>query len=212
MNNQKILKIAITGSAGSGKSLVCRRLKELGLFCLDCDRIARQVVEHGEVGYNEIIKLFGRDIILPDNSLDRAALRKIIINDPIMKKKMEEILHPLIIARMLFEINAAKYDRIKAVAVEVPLLFETGMNNLFDITIVVTAQDQELVRRIVRRDFLEHKDAQKMLKIQMSQEEKQARADYVIINSSTCTELFKSVDLLFKQIQTRLIYSISLQI
>jgi dephospho-CoA kinase len=197
MNDEKILKIAVTGSAGSGKSLVCERLKELGLFCLDCDRIARQVVEPRQAGYNEIIKLFGKNVLLKDSSLDRSALRKIIINDPLMKNKMEEALHPLILDRMMLEINTAEYGRIKAVAVEVPLLFETGMDSFFDLTVAVIAQDQDLVKRIAQRDSVREQDAQKMLGLQMSQEEKQDRADYVIVNSSTPSELFKSVDFLF---------------
>jgi dephospho-CoA kinase len=194
MTDKKILKIAVTGMAGSGKSLVCERLKELGYFCLDCDKIARQVVEPGQAGYNKIIELFGKAILLDDANLDRSALRKIILNDPLMKKKMEEALHPLILERMKFEINTAEYGRIKTVVVEVPLLFETGMDSFFDLTIAVIGQERELMKRIAQRDLVNEQDAQKMLGLQMSQKEKQDRADYVIVNKSSPSELLKSVD------------------
>jgi dephospho-CoA kinase len=203
MNNadMKILKIAVTGSAGSGKSLVCKRLKELGLVTLDCDRIARQVVEPGEPGLKDIVQLLGRDLLSDKGGLDRPRLRNLIINDPDIRKKVEDLLHPRILEQMMLQIKAADYTDIKAVAVEVPLLFESGMDQFFDITIAVMARDQDLVQRISRRDRVKETDAQKMLGLQMSQEEKTARADHVIFNLGTSAELFESVDILFHKIQ-----------
>ncbi|SDU22123.1 dephospho-CoA kinase [Desulfobacula phenolica] len=197
----KILRIAVTGSAGSGKSLVCRRFKEIGLVTLDCDVIARQVVEPGMQGFTKITQLFGQEIVLKDGSLDRPRLRNIIVNDPKMRKKMEDILHPQIIKEMAAQMKNAAYTDKKAVAVEVPLLFELGMEKQFDVTIVVTANDPDLVKRISDRDKVTLKDAQKMLDLQMPQEEKTVKADYVIINKGTSSELFESVDNLFEEIQ-----------
>jgi dephospho-CoA kinase len=102
---------------------------------------------------------------------------------------------------MMLQIKTADYTDIKAVAVEVPLLFESGMDQFFDLTIAVMAKDQDLVKRISRRDQVKETDAQKMLGLQMSQEEKTARADHVIFNLGTSAELFESVDILFHKIQ-----------
>ena len=198
----KILKIAVTGSAGSGKSLVCKRLKEIGLVTLDCDRIARQVVEPGEQGLKDIVQLLGRGVLSSTGGgLGRPKLRNLILNDPGMRKKIEDLLHPKILEQMMIQISTADYQDIKAVAVEVPLLFESGMDQFFDVAIVVMAKDQDLVTRITERDHVKENDAKKMLCLQMPQEDKMARADYILFNSGTSAELFESVDNLFNKIQ-----------
>ena len=199
--DMKILKIAVTGSAGSGKSLVCKRFKELGLITLDCDIIARQVVEPGEKGFKDIIHLFGQDVLLNHGGLDRPKLRNLILNNSVMRKKMEELLHPRILEQMMLQISTAAYKDVKAVAVEVPLLFESGMDQFFNVTIAVMAKDQDLVKRISERDRVKEIDAEKMLSLQMPQEEKMARADHILYNIGTNSELFESVDILFHKIQ-----------
>ncbi len=196
-----ILKIAVTGSAGSGKSLVLKRFNELGLVTLDCDIIARQVVEPGEAGFKDVVEAFGRDVLLNDGGLDRPRLRNLIINDPGKRKKMEEMLHPRILEQMKLQIRKADYKGINAVAVEVPLLFESGMDQFFDVTIAVMAKDQDLVKRISERDRVKKSEAEKMLSLQMPQEEKKKRADHVLYNLGTNAELFESVDNLFDKIQ-----------
>ncbi len=197
----KILRIAVTGSAGSGKSLVCHRFKTIGLVTLDCDVIARQVVEPGMPGFEKIVKVFGRAIVQKDGTLDRTRLRNIIVDDAILRKKMEDILHPQILSEMVLQIENAMYKDKKAVAVEVPLLFELGMEKQFDVTIVVAAQDMDLVKRISKRDKVSKENAQKMLDLQMAQKDKMAMADHVVINKGTMAELFESVDNLFDKIQ-----------
>ncbi|MFA5904314.1 MAG: dephospho-CoA kinase [Desulfobacula sp.] len=207
MDEKKILKIAVTGSAGSGKSLVCKRLNELGLVTLDCDIIARQVVEPGKAGFNDIIGAFGREVLLNEGGLDRSKLRNIILNDSAMRKKMEDLLHPRILEQMMQQINAADYKEVKAVAVEVPLLFESGMDQFFDVTIAVIAENQDLVKRISGRDRVKESDAKKMIGLQMPQEKKMERADHVLYNTGTNSELFESVDILFGKIQKEFLTS-----
>lgn len=197
----KILRIAVTGSAGSGKSLVCQRFKTLGLVTLDCDVIARQIVEPGMPGFKKIVEVFGRSIVQKDGTLDRTRLRNVIVDDAILRKKVEDILHPQILREMVLQIENAVYKGKKAVAVEVPLLFELGMKKQFDVTIAVVAQDIDLVKRISKRDEVSNKNAQKMLNLQMAQEDKMAMADHVVINKGTMAELFESVDKLFDKIE-----------
>ena len=203
----KILKIAVTGSAGSGKSLVCQRFKTLGLVTLDCDVIARQVVEPGMPGFKKIVEVFGRSIVQKDGTLDRTRLRNVIVDDAVLRKKVEDILHPQILRQMVLQIENAVYKGKKAVAVEVPLLFELGMNKQFDVTIAVVAQDIDLVKRISKRDEVSNKNAQKMLNLQMVQEDKMAMADHVVINKGTMAELFESVDKLFDKIEKEFLTS-----
>ncbi len=196
-----ILKIAVTGSAGSGKSLVCQKFKAMGLVVLDCDVISRQVVEPGTEGFEKVVALFGRKVVCNNGTLDRAKLRSIIVNEPIMRKKMEGILHPQINKEMVFQMETAQYPKKRAVVVEVPLLFELGMEHSFDTTIAVIAKDMDLVKRICDRDSVKKEDALKMLELQMPQKEKQKKADHVILNNGDRSELFESVQDLFDKIQ-----------
>ncbi|MBU8909728.1 MAG: dephospho-CoA kinase [Desulfobacterales bacterium] len=197
----KILRIAVTGSAGSGKSLVCQRFRQIGLPTLDCDIIARQIVKPGEEAFKKIVELFGKKVVLKKGTLDRAGLRNIIVNDSLLRQKLENILHPQIIKEMVVQMEEAESEDKKAVVVEVPLLFELGMEKQFDITIAVMAKDMDLIKRISDRDNITREDAQKILDLQMSQENKKARADHVILNRGKRSELFESVDNLFSKIR-----------
>jgi dephospho-CoA kinase len=197
----KILKIAVTGSAGSGKSLVCRRLKELGLVTLDCDQIARQIVEPGKPAYNKVKGLFGNGVVQKDLQLYRSKLRALILEKPLLRKKMEGILHPEILDELFLQIKTTEYKKEKAVAVEVPLLFELDMGIQFDVTITVAAKDSDLAVRISSRDGVSLENAQKILDLQMPQSEKIQRSDHVISNNGTTRELFDSVDELYARLK-----------
>jgi dephospho-CoA kinase len=200
-DGQKVLKIAVTGSAGSGKSVVCQSFKKIGLVVLDCDVIAREVVEPGTAGLKKLVKLFDQKIITHQGALGRSRVRNIIINDPAAREKMESVLHPLILKELVSQMNSAEYKDKKAVAVEVPLLFELDMEPLFDVTITVIAEDVDLVKRICERDCVKKQDALKILALQMPQKEKQKKADYVIVNKGNTAQLFKYVETLFDNIQ-----------
>lgn len=207
-DQHKRLKIAVTGSAGSGKSLVCRRLDQIGVKTLDCDKIARQVVEPGQKGLEELVKTYGTDICTPDGGLDRKHLRAILVRDDTQKKVIEQILHPLIQEKMCCQMEKALYIKgVEAVAVEVPLLFESGMDTLFDKTIAVIGEPDQLVQRISGRDNVSDADAKRLLDLQMSQQEKQARADHILKNTGSESQLFESVDKLFEKIQKEFLTS-----
>ena len=196
-----ILKIGVTGSAGSGKSLVCQGFKTLGLVSLDCDKIARQIVEPGQKGYEGVVACFGSDVVRQDKSLDRAMLRNLVVNHPDLRKKMEGLLHPLIIKQMLLQIATAVYDKEVGCVVEVPLLFELGIQDEFDVTVAVVATQEFLLDRISKRDNVSRESAGKLLDLQMAQGEKAKRADYVIENIAKQGELFESVEKLYAKIK-----------
>ena len=196
-----ILKIGVTGSAGSGKSLVCQGFKRLGLVSFDCDNIARQVVEPGQKGYEGVVACFGPDVITSDLSLDRAKLRSLLVNHPELRKTMEGLLHPLIIEQMVLQIKTAVYDKEVGCVVEVPLLFELGMENQFDVTVTVVASQDALLERISKRDNVSRENAGKLLGLQLAQNEKIKRADHVIENIGKPGELFESVENLYVKIK-----------
>ena len=196
-----IFKIAVTGSAGSGKSLVCSRFAELGLETFDCDKIAREVVKPGMQAYNDIVDFFGREILLEDDSLNRLELRRIISNDVKMRKGLENIMHPAILNSLFLKIKKAQTEGKNSVIVEIPLLFELNLMDKFDYIIAVAGQDKDLVERIIKRDNVSRKDAKDILTIQFSQKEKAERSDFVIWNTSGINELEASVDMLYQKIK-----------
>lgn len=195
-----ILKIAVTGSAGSGKSLVLKAFASLGLVILDCDQIARDVVEPGQKGYDGIIDLFGRDVVKQDQTLDRALLRNRMMDAPDLRAELEALLHPLIYDTLFERIRTAAYGKERACAVEVPLLFETGMEKFFDASLVVVARDDDLVRRISERDKVPVDRARQILSLQMPQAEKIRRADHAIRNEGTPDVLCRSVENFYQNI------------
>ena len=196
----KILKIGVTGSAGSGKSLVCRCFEKLGLEVFDCDGIARQVVAPGRPAYDRVVELFGPQVVGNDLSLDRSAMRRIILRDSSKRIALEKILHPEIIREMIRQMETAPYKKEKACAVEVPLLFELGMETYFDITLVVIAEQATLEQRISARDGVDRDGAKQMLALQMDQEQKKQRATHVIENKGSQEQLFKNLEILYKKL------------
>ena len=196
-----ILKIGVTGSAGSGKSMVCQGFKRLGLVAFDCDVIARQVVEPGQKAYAEVIALFGSEVVKPDKTLDRELMRNMVVQRPDLRRQLEGLLHPLIIEKMVLDMKTAVYDREPACAVEVPLLFELKMGNKFDVTVVVVAGQSVLSERIAKRDKVSLASAVKLLDLQMAQSEKIIQADHVIENLGNPGELFESVEKLYFKIK-----------
>lgn len=196
-----IVKIGVTGSAGSGKSLALKAFASLGLVTLDCDQIARQVVAPGQKGYEGVKKLFGPQVVTPDKSLDRAGMRRMMMDRPELRRQLEALLHPLIFEALFTQMATADYGPEKACAAEVPLLFETGMQKKFDVVVMVAAPEDALVRRIAQRDKVGPAEAKKMLSLQMDQAKKMAQSDYVIQNQGGPGEVFESVADLYAEIK-----------
>ncbi len=194
----EIFKLAITGSAGSGKSLVCLRLFHLGWPVFDCDRIARQVVAPGRPAYYEMVGLFGPDCVMTSGELDRAKMRHIIVNSDTMRQRMEAIIHPAILESLFEKMEITAASGQKKVAVEVPLLFELGLDSQFDCCVTVAATHDAMTQRIVARDRVPEQSARKMLALQMDIEEKISRSDHVIWNNADMDQLMRSVDELDK--------------
>ncbi len=201
MNQPGIVKIGVTGSAGSGKSLVLKAFASLGLVILDCDQIARQVVSPGQKGYPGVVKIFGPQVVKPDKTFDRSRLRNMMVDRPAMRRQLEALLHPLIFEALFHQMETAVYDREKACAVEVPLLFETGMQKAFDVVVTVAAPDDVLAKRIAARDGVGLEDARKILSLQMDQEKKIAQSDHMIYNQGVPGEVFESVADLYAEIK-----------
>lgn len=194
------LTVAVTGGAGSGKSFVCERLAEKGGKLIDADRVARDVVRPGTEGLGKIVDYFGGAILSGSGVLDRAALRRRIISDVNDRRALEAIVHPMIIAEMEDRIKAAHDAGFLLVVVEVPLLFELDMASRFDKVVLVKAERQVKVMRLIQRDRVSREEAEKLLDIQIPDDEKEKKSDFVIENNGSIDELIKCVDRLHEMI------------
>ena len=195
--------IGLTGGIGTGKSTVSRYLKTKGYQIIDADLIAREVVEPGQPALVRLTEEFGREILLEDGSLDRRKLAQLAFSSPEGKEALDRITHGAIFQRIdeLQEQYETEFSSQEGAVIflDVPLLFETGLDRKADLVWVVDVPDELRVQRVVLRDGLTEEEIWARIKNQMSREEKLAKADYVLDNSGTLEALYEQVDALLHQ-------------
>lgn len=169
-------KIAIVGNIASGKSCVEKFLAEKGLSVYDTDKIAHEILDKSE----EAKRIFPQAV--RNNKIDRKILASIVFNDIEQKDKLEAIIHPQII-------DFIKQLNESPVFVSVPLLFEVGMESLFDKIIFISAPKEIRLERLMKRNNLSRKDAELRINAQQEEDEKLKKADYVLINDSSTDKL-----------------------
>ena len=186
-----VLRIGLTGGIGSGKSTVAGLLAARGAQVVDADRIAREVVEPGTPGLEAVVAAFGPGVLTPEGALDRPALAAVVFADPEARRRLDGIVHPLVRARATELVSAAPPDAV--VVQDVPLLVETGQAGSYDLVLVVEADTDTRVRRLVGRGLSED-DARARISAQATDEQRRAVADVVLDNSGTQEELAEQVD------------------
>jgi dephospho-CoA kinase len=191
-----VLRIGLTGGIGSGKSTVSRLLVERGAVLVDADVLAREVVAPGTPGLAAVVEAFGPQVLAPDGSLDRPALAAVVFADPEARARLDGIVHPLVRRRAAELVAAAPADSV--VVQDVPLLVETGQAAAFDLVLVVEADPETRVARLVQRGLTED-DARARIAAQASDEQRRAVADVVLDNSGTLEQLADQVDRLWAE-------------
>ena len=186
-----MLRIGLTGGIGSGKSTVSRILERHGAVIVDADAIAREVVEPGTPGLAAVVEAFGTGVVGPDGGLDRPALAAVVFADPEARRRLDGIVHPLVRARATEVASAAPPDAV--VVHDVPLLVETGQAATYDLVLVVQADPETRVARLVSRG-LTAEDARARMAVQATDDQRRAVADVVLDNSGTPAELEAQVD------------------
>ncbi|GIO88441.1 dephospho-CoA kinase [Paenibacillus faecis] len=189
------MNIGLTGGIATGKSTVSQMLVGRGAALIDADVIAREIMEPGHPVLAEVVKRFGREILLPDGRLDRKKLGAIVFSDSGKRKTLEAITHPAIRAEMkerMAAIEAAEPRRL--VVADIPLLFESGLEGLYEEIMVVYVPRPIQLERLVLRDRLTLEQAEARLQAQMDIEEKRERADVLIDNSRGMEETKRQVD------------------
>jgi dephospho-CoA kinase len=186
-----VLRIGLTGGIGSGKSTVARLLTERGAHLVDSDVLAREVVAPGTAGLASVVAAFGDGVLTADGALDRPALAAVVFGDPGARARLDGIVHPLVRARAVELVSALPADAV--VVQDIPLLVETGQAGAFDLVLVVEADLEARVARLVARGLTEA-DARARIAAQATDQQRRAVADVVLDNSGTPDQLAEQVD------------------
>ena len=180
MPANKTYVLGLTGGIGCGKSEAAAYLESLGAKHIDADEISRACTDVGGCALPKIREVFGDGVFGENGMLNRRGLGNIIFNNPAAKRALEGIIHPLVQKTVMDEIDAAGRDGIPVTVLNVPLLFETGMDVLCDETWVLTADEDVQVQRICDRDGLSEEQARARIRSQMAPQDRNDRATKVI--------------------------------
>jgi dephospho-CoA kinase len=175
-------------------------LKERGLKVISSDEMAREAVLPGSTALKKIVGFFGEKVLLPDGTLNRKMLRRIITDDTASRLTLEGFLHREISELIHKKVVRAGNEGCRIVVIEVPLLFELDMQERFDRVVVVSAGRELRVKRLMERDNTSRDAAEGLINVQMPDEEKIKRADFVVYNEGSKERLIRSVDVLHKNL------------
>jgi dephospho-CoA kinase len=185
-----MLRVALTGGIGSGKSLVAAELAARGAVIIDADVLAREVVEPGTPALAAIIDKFGPQI-MRDGRLDRSQLGAIVFADPDARRDLEQIVHPAVRARAAELELAADPDAV--VVHVIPLLVETGQQEDFDVVVTIDVDHETQIQRLIARNGFSRAGAAARVDAQASSEERRTAADVVVDNNGNLDDLREQI-------------------
>jgi dephospho-CoA kinase len=204
-----MLRVGLTGGIATGKSTVVAMLRELGCHVLEADKIAHRMIEPGAAAYDEVVREFGRGILLPDGRVDRPKLGAIVFSDPKKLARLNAIVHPPVLAAQDQQLAAIEQAEPHAIAVvEAALLVEAGYDKKLDCLVVTWCTPEQQVARLTQHDAglgagrgLTIDDARQRIAAQMPVEEKRRLADEEIDCSGTLEHTREQVVALFAKLQ-----------
>ena len=186
-----MLKIALTGGIGSGKTTVSNYFRKLGVPVIDADETSHEVTQAGQAAVQKIADVFDGSVLDSDGNLDRAALRKIVFGDPEHRKQLESILHPEIRQRMN---ESASRTQSPYCLFSIPLLIETSQHLSYDRVLVVEASEDRRRSWIQTRSNLTQNEITAILSAQVSDEQRRRVADDLLINDGGINDLHAGID------------------
>ena len=189
-----MLVVALTGGIGSGKSTVGQIFAQLGAIVVDSDQLARDVLERGSIGFNEVVAKFG-DEILKNGEIDRQLLGSIVFKDPTKRSELEQITHPLI--RKAFAEVIARSTSNSIVINQIPLLVESNHDYKFDHVITVSASEDIRAQRLLKRGLTGVQIRERM-QAQATDQMRESIADSVIVNEKSEQEITGQVEKIWK--------------
>lgn len=197
-----MLIVGLTGGVASGKSVVSRILKEEGAYLIDADQIARELVQPRTSAWEELVKVFGKEILQKNGSIHRKQLAAKVFSDPTQRDLLNRTLHPRIKEEMGRRLKAiGQKDPEAIVVIDAPLLVETGDHREMDKVIVVISTEAQQIARLREREGMDQEEARRIMASQMATEEKVKVADFVIRNEGSLEETERRAREVFQELK-----------
>lgn len=190
--------IGLTGGIASGKSTVSKILKELGAIIVDADIKAKEISEREDV-IIEAKNIFGNDIIDNNGKIDRVKLKEIVFSNKEKLKELNNLIHPKVVNE--FKKIKESSNKNDIIIFDVPLLFETGMDKMCEKIILVFADKDTQIKRMIERDNIDRELAEKIINSQMSLEEKLKKSQIHIENNGTLEDLKKKAENIYRELK-----------
>ncbi|BFQ95861.1 dephospho-CoA kinase [Enterococcus cecorum] len=185
--------LGITGGIATGKSSVVQHFIDLGFPVVDADIIARHLLDQNEQAYNEVVKVFGSEILQENGEINRQALGALVFNHPDKLKQLDELMAPFLQESILAAIKQASQNQ-KLVIVDVPLMYEKGYDEWMDQVAVVYCTPNQQLKRLMQRNQLTEKEAKQRMDSQLPIEMKKLLAEVVFDNSNDLTQTLEQVN------------------
>ena len=194
------MKVGLTGGIGAGKSTVADLFSQKGAVVIRSDELARQVIEPQTPGFQQVIDRFGKEFVNSEGYIDRAKLAQIVFQDDAALKDLENIVHPLVRSRTNQIIDQHTSETI--IVNEIPLLLEKKMESLFDFLVIVISSEKNRLERLSQRGLTAEQATARMSK-QVSDDERKAAADFLIVNDGNLDQLEADVEKIWQTLQER---------
>ena len=194
------MKVGLTGGIGAGKSTVADLFSQKGGVVIRSDELARQVIEPQTPGFQQVIDRFGKEFVNSEGYIDRAKLAQIVFQDDAALKDLENIIHPLVRSKTNQIIDQHTSETI--IVNEIPLLLEKKMESLFDFLVIVISSEKNRLERLAQRGLTTEQATARMSK-QVSDDERKAAADFLIVNDGNLDQLEADVEKIWQTLQER---------
>ena len=194
------MKVGLTGGIGAGKSTVADLFSQKGAVVIRSDELARQVIEPQTPGFQQVIDRFGEDFVNSEGYIDRAKLAQTVFQDDAALKDLENIVHPLVRSKTNQIIDQHTSETI--IVNEIPLLLEKKMESLFDFLVIVISSEKNRLERLSQRGLTAEQATARISK-QVSDDERKAAADFLIVNDGNLDQLEVDVEKIWQTLQER---------
>ena len=193
--------IGLTGGIGSGKSTVSQLLAELGAVILDADKVGHKAIKPDTEIWREVVTAFGRQILTPDDNIDRKKLGETVFGNPESLSRLNQIMHPRMYDMVKAQLEEYRRQGMSVVVLEAPLLLDAGWTSLVDEVWVTTASEATILKRLKERTGLSQAESLARIRSQMPSEERVRHADVVINTDCNLDELKQKVKELWRRLQ-----------
>ncbi len=196
-----MLIVGLTGGIASGKSTVSKMFEQAGIPVICADELAREAVRPGSQGLAEIRRIFGEGVLDDEGNLDREAMARLVFQDKAKRKILESIIHPRVAEEQNKRLAALERQGHSIAVVDIPLLYESGLERSVDLVVVVYAPRHIQEERLMNRDGMSADDARSRLDAQMPIDDKRTRADRLVDNGKTLEHTRRQVQNLIEELR-----------